>query len=235
MKAALVAQIIRQDVSKDHLIDLADEARACRKIAAEHALYMGLTGKSANRITGMATYELMEKRLYELTESVGGFPLEAGCFPGTTLRNYQTLGRHGRVLIGRASMSEIGALPSANLTRTHGAMLNSSYGTQPYLDGLAPASTEELLYVLLLTCRDSRSVKDLAEVAIGVLEPDFSGFIMYETIDRFLGGYGAIPDPATPRGPDDAQSLGLSLKPKVQPFIGGEARPELREDEGKAS
>lgn len=231
-----IADLIRADVPRDVLIDLADAARASRKLAGEHALGMGLAGKSANRIAGMAAHELMELRLCELTEAAGGLVLEGGCFPGTTLRSYQSLCRYGRVLIGKASISEIGALPNPNMTRANGAKLNVPYGSQTYLEGLEPqAPTEDVVYMLLLTCRDRNDVKSLAEVAIGVLEPDCSGFVMYQKVDRFLGSYDAAPVVRDPSGdrPRSATPAGLSLKPIAAPFVGGETEPEDADDSGR--
>lgn len=226
MAADTVKRIIRDDVGKDKLIDVADLLRSTRKTAGEHAGAMGLAGRQALRIAGFGAYEIQTKLLPELTLLQGGFVIEDDNFPGTELRSFQPICRYGRVLFGKASIPDPGELPTRNVTRSNGAKVNVPHGTAAFLPGLEPpAPTKDVVYVLLLTCRDRNDPARYQHVAIAALEPDFSGFIFYEPLDQFIAGYGEI-DSGTATGATTpaAASLGLELKKGVPPFQGSEAQ-----------
>jgi hypothetical protein len=94
------------------------------------------------------------------------------------------------------------------------------------------ATEEELVHLLLLTCRDRNDVTRLIDVAVGVIEPDFSEYIFYESVDRFCEGYdesgGEPMVPPAPKGPI------LSLRRGAAPFVGPESKPG-ENDEGSES
>lgn len=222
MSAETIKRIIRECVSRDNLIDAADALRATRKTAGDHSLAMGLTGREASQIAGFSAYAIQNKRLPELTLSNGGIVIEGGTFPGTELRTYQPIHRFRRVLIGVASISDPGETPSRNITRTNGAKVNVLYGSASFLPGLEPnPPTEDVIYVLLLTCRDRNDPTKYVETAIAALEPDSSDFIFYEPLDQFILGYG---EKEATRPPDHGAltPLGLELKKGVAPFQGSE-------------
>lgn len=230
MAADKVTRMIREDVTKDQLIDVADMLRSTRKIAGDHAGAMGLEGRSALRIAGFGAYEIQTKRFPELTLLQGGIVIEGENFPGTELRSFQPISRYGRVLFGKASIPDPGGLPTQNVTRGNGAKVNVRHGTAEFLPGLAPpAPTEDVVYVLLLTCRDRNDPAKYQHVAIAALEPDFSGFIFYQTLDAFIAGYGeeeaSTAGAGAPAAPARAP-LGLELKKGVAPFQGSEAPGE---------
>jgi len=230
MSADDVKRIIREDVTKSQLIDIADTLRSTRKTAGQHASAMGLAGRSASRIAGFGAYELQNIHLPALTIAHGGTVIDGENFPGTELRTYQPISQFGRTLIGKASIPDPGELPTQNLTRANGAKVNVKYATTGYLFGCEPAApTEDVIYVLLLTCRDRHDPEAYAEVAIAALEPDFSGYIFYELLDAFVAGYadGSAEStgdvPATPIAPD----FGLALRKGVSLFQGSETPDEL--------
>jgi hypothetical protein len=227
MAADRVKRIIREDVDKDKLIDIADLLRSTRKTAGEHAGAMGLAGRQALRIAGFSAYELQAKLLPELTLGQGGVVIEDDNFPGTELRSFQPICRYGRVLFGKASIPDAGELPTRNVTRSNGAKVNVLLGSATFLPGLEPAApTEDVVYVLLLTCRDRNDLARYQHVAIAALEPDFSGFIFYESLDHFIAGYGEICSEIGTHGATSpaTASLGLELKKGVTPFQGSEAQ-----------
>lgn len=233
MSADDVKRIIREDVTKSQLIDIADTLRSTRKTAGQHACAMGLEGRSASRIAGFGAYELQNKLLPELAVAQGGIVINGENFPGTELRTYQPISRFGRILIGKASIPDPGELPTQNLTRKNGAKVNVKHATTGYLFGCEPVgSTEDVIYVLLLTCRDRNDPESYEEVAIAVLEPDFSGYICYDTLDAFIAGYGTTESgvgPGAPAAPA-AAALGLTLKKGVAPFHGSETPERLNPD-----
>lgn len=230
MAADTVKQILREDVTKDQLIDVADLLRSTRKTAGEHAGAMGLAGRAALRIAGFSAYEIQTKMLPELTLLQGGIVIEGENFPGTELRSFQPICRYGRVLFGKASIPDPGELPTQNVTRGNGAKVNVRHGTAEFLPGLAPpAPTEDVIYALLLTCRDRNDPAKYLHVAIAVLEPDFSGFIFYESLDGFIAGYGEGKAGGVTHGATTGPAptpLGLELKKGVAPFQGSEASGE---------
>lgn len=227
MVADAVKRIIREDVKKGELIDAADLLRSTRKTAGEHASAMGLAGRAALRIAGFGAYEIQTKLLPELTQLQGGVVIEGENFPGTDLRSFQPICRYGRVMFGKASIPDPGELPTQNVTRGNGAKVNVRHGTAEFLPGLAPpAPTEDVVYVLLLTCRDCNDPEKYQHVAIAALEPDFSGYIFYESLDGFIAGYGEEEAGSGAPAASAPAPLGLELKKGVAPFQGSEAPGE---------
>jgi len=186
---------------------------------------MGLAGRFALQIAGFGAYAIQNKRLPDLTLLQGGHVIEGQNFPGTELRSYQPICRYGRVLVGKASIQDPGELPSQNITRANGATVNVKHGSTACFPGFGPKPpVEDVIYALLLTCRDRNDPERYTHVAIAVLEPDFSGFIFYESLDTFIAGYGdAGEENSGNTGAVAAGPLpGLALKKGVVPFQGTE-------------
>jgi hypothetical protein len=83
-----------------------------------------------------------------------------------------------------------------------------------------------------LTCRDRHDVGKFHEVAVAVIESDFSGFAFYEEIDSFIAGYGeghASAEKDKAPAPDGPAPLGIELRKDVKPFIGGEVAASQNE------
>ncbi len=105
---------------------------------------------------------------------MAAFVIEGATFPGTELRNYQVLGTYDRVLVGKASIVEVGTLPTRNMTRGNGARFNKHFSAQPELTGLhAPVKDDGFLYVTILTCRDRHDMEKFHEIAVAVIEKRF--------------------------------------------------------------
>ncbi|QJE73420.1 hypothetical protein HHL28_10250 [Aerophototrophica crusticola] len=226
MSAKRCKQIIRKNVAREQLLEMVEALRAIRTKAGTGALSIGLKGSGLARITGLSAYEMMLLNLPETIENNGGITILGEYFPGTSLRNYQVLGKFGQVVIGCASIGDARTLPTANMTRANGALLNKPYSKQLALPTFEDEFEEsEAIYVLILTCRDRKDVLKLHEVAIAVIEPDFSDFILYEEMDSFIAGYAveAI-EPALTE--TSITELTLELRVDVPPFVGAENASE---------
>lgn len=236
MSAENIPALIRVNVSKDQMIDLASLFPECRRDAAKAVEVTPLVGKARARVVGYASHEITEQRLAEVIQLHEGRVIEGQAFPGTKLRNYQVLGVYGRVLIGKASIVEAGALPTRNLTRSNGAKFNRSFSKKADIPGLfVPPPDGGFLYVTFLTCRDRYDMGKFHEIAVTVIESDFSGFAFYEEIDAFIASYGeGSGDALTPSAPapDGPQPLSIELRKDVKPFIGGEVRVSQNESDG---
>ena len=217
-----IAKLIRNSISKDQLIDIADEITANRKLAGSHALEMGLRRSGAARIAGLATYEMNVQKLADLTNAHGGQVLEGGCIPGTALRIHKLMQQYGPVLVVLASAVAPGTLPSDNITHRNGATINYRFGSSDQLPGLeGELPEEELICVMILIVRDSENIKKIDHIAIGVIEGDFSAFAFYQELDEFLSSYGESDSDTTPSS--SGTDFGISLKDDAAPFAGDEA------------
>lgn len=226
VSADTVKSIIRADVTKEQLDAVVDLLKATRNTAGVQAKAMGLEGRSALRIAGFGAYELQSRRLPELGRAHGATVVEEGCFPGTELRIFQPIIQYRRVLFGKASIPDAGELPARNVTRVNCAQMNARHGKVSYLPGMGPTlPSEDLVHVLLLTARDRNDATAYADIGIGAIEPDFSAFIFYESLPKFIDGYDSLgADRPAPKHPTGHGSLGLVLKDGVAPFQGSEAQ-----------
>ena len=199
---------------------------------------MGLTGKAAARTVGYATHEITEDRLIQMGVVQGGIVIQGSCFPGTQLRNYQVLVEYGSIVVGKATIAEVGELPTKNLTRANGVTLNRSYAEQLELPSFSQAvearvdSSDVPMYVTILTCRDRNNLSGLHEVAVAVIDASFESFIFYDEIDSFIAGYDAASDEgswATGSVEAPMQPIPLQVRKDVKPFVGGEEKAEEKE------
>jgi hypothetical protein len=71
----------------------------------------------------------------------------------------------------------------------------------------------------------------IEEIAIGVIGSDYKDFLFYESLESFLGGYGAQ-TPAV--GPQDLQGGGsvVKLRQARKLFVPPEARPDRESEDG---
>ena len=215
IKARIVSTLPR-----DLLIDLLDTAVARARQA--HELIRDntdLTGRGARGLEGQARFRLMEKRFQDTCELHGGMRLEGDVIPGTDLRYYQPFMRFGGdrsgVLLGLASMPEPKELPTKNQSRLAGVTLNYHLTPRLDLDGDGGTAKPGDIFVLFLFARDPSQGGRLQEVAIGVIDTGYQGFLAYETVETFMEAY-APPSTETERAPE-SQAL-VTLKKDTQGF-----------------
>ena len=227
----------RAAVPRNALIDISESVRTARSSAAKRALFLGLQGGAAAQLTGYEAHKVMELRLAAIARSYGGAPFDGGLFPRTSLRNFQMMADFDGVLIVRASIVEVWALPTRSTTRVNGSTLNWPYSKQTELYP-REHSVDPPMLALLLTCRDKEVRGRYHEVAIAAMEPDHGGFIFYENVDSFIAGYeshdsgDATPDKiptSRPQGP-----LPMTLRNPRVPFVGGE-HPDVPDDKEETS
>lgn len=224
----------RADVPRRALLDIVEATRAARSQAAKNAALVGLTGRAATALTGYQTHKVMEKRLAALALAYGGLSLDGGLFPGTTLRGFQVLAKFGGVLIARASIVESRALPTRCATRINGSTINWPFSGQRGLFPQDPGADPQM-FALLVTCRDKEVRGKFHELAIALIEPDYSGYILYEDADSFIAGYdageGHASTTGTPPMPPSSGSFNIILRNPSKPFEGGES-PKQPDEEG---
>lgn len=204
---------------RDLIIDLLDtavsRARQAHELIRDNT---DLSGRSARGLEGQARFRLMEKGFQDACEAHGGLRLEGDIIPGTDLRYFQPFMRFGGdgpgVLLGLASMPEPRELPTKNQSRLAGVTLN--YRLTPRLDLEDDDSTAQPgdIFVLLLFARDPSQGGRLQEVAIGVIDTEYQGYLAYETVESLMKAYApSIAEADTV--PDGEPLVRLKRKPKA--------------------
>ncbi|WP_314964137.1 hypothetical protein, partial [Bradyrhizobium cosmicum] len=82
------------------------------------------------------------------------------------------------------------------------------------------------IFAALLVARDRERAGKIEEIAVGVIESNYEGFLYYETLDSFLAGEGDVDpnvQPPTPIGPPEAEQPQVTLKKVVKLFVPPEA------------
>lgn len=214
IKARIVSTLPR-----DLLIDLLDTAVARTRQA--HELIRDntdLTGRSARGLEGQARFRLMEKGFQDTCELHGGMRLEGDVIPGTDLRYYQPFMRFGGeqpgILLGLASLSEPKELPTKNQSRLAGVTLNYQLTPRLDLEGNGGTAKTGDIFVLFLFARDPSQGGHLREVAIGVIDAEYQGFLAYETVEAFMRVY-APPATETKVAPESQPLVTLKKTPKA--------------------
>lgn len=216
---------------RDLLIDLLDTAEA-RARQAHELIHdnTDLTGRSARGLEGQARFRLMEKGFQDTCEMHGGVRLEGDVIPGTDLRYYQPFVRFGGdqpgVLLALASMPEPRELPTKNQSRRAGVTLNYYLTPRLDLEGDGGTAKSGDIFVLFLFARDPSRGGRLQEVAIGVIDAGYQGFLAYETVETFMEAY-APPSTETESAPESLPLVTLKKTPK--PFRPPE-QPDSDED-----
>jgi hypothetical protein len=214
IKARIVSALPR-----DLLIDLLDTSAARTRQA--HELIRDntdLTGRSARGLEGQARFRLMEKGFQDTCELHGGMRLEGDVIPGTELRYYQPFMRFGGdqpgILLGLASMPVPKELPTKNQSRLAGVTLNYRLTPRLDLEGDGGTAKPGDIFVLFLFARDSSQGGRLQEVAIGVINAEYQGFLAYETVETLMGAY-APPSTGTESTPESQPLVTLKKTPKA--------------------
>jgi len=213
------------------IIDLEDrmrgEAQKAHRMIQDGS---GLDLCRARELEGLSRFKMMEKGFEEVCELHGGERLEGGAIsknPG--LRVYQPFMRFENkgqgFVLGLAAMPGPSMLPKKNKSRLAGVTLNYRFSPRFDFDGKGPKVDD--IFILFLFSRDRETAGKIEELAIGLIDPEYDQFIVYERIDEYLAGCGEGPEPsppfATPR-----------LKDTIEPFVPPEAQPSDIEEDGKA-
>ncbi|MBB4199651.1 hypothetical protein CCR94_07250 [Rhodoblastus sphagnicola] len=225
---------LRLTVSKELLIDLEDRLRAEAVKAFEMIRdRAGLNRKRARELEGQARFRMMEEGFEDVCQLHGGRLLDGGVIPNTELKVFQPFMRfevEGKgIILGLAAMPEPKAVPHKNMSRQAGVTMNYHLSPRLDLDGSGPRIGD--IFALFLVARDREKAGQIQEMAIGVVDSKYEGFLYYEQIDQFLSGSGDAPETrTTPTAVPPASSV--SLKANVKPFVPPEARKPKKEDGG---
>lgn len=157
--------------------------------------------------------------------------LEGDVIPGTDLRYFQPFMRFGGdqpgVLLGLASMPEPKELPTKNQSRLAGVTLNYHLTPRLDLEGDGRTAKPGDIFVLFLFARDPSQGGRLQEVAIGIINTEYQGFLAYDTVETFMGAY-APPSTETESAPKSQPLVTLKKTPKT-------FRPPEQPDSGEAA
>lgn len=221
-----LTQQIRSALPRDLIIDLLDMAVSRTREAYELIKNTDLTGRSARGLEGQARFRLMEKGFQDVCERHGGLALEGDIIPGTDLRFYQPFRRFGGdgpgVLLGLASMPAPRELPVKNRSREAGVSLNYRLTPRLPLEGDEARLRPGDVFVCFLFARDRSQAGRVEEVAVGVIDTEYTSYVLYESFDQFLTGY---VEPVLPK--DDAPPSLVKLKRTRKAFRPPEApRPD---------
>jgi hypothetical protein len=213
-----------------HLVlDLLDMAVA-RTLKAHELVRDGtdLSGRGARALEGQARFRLMEKGFQVVCEQHGAVALEGGVIPNTDLRFFQPFMRFGGseagVVLGFASMPARHEMPVKNQSRAAGVSLNYHLTPRLDLDDQGPKPGD--IFVLFLVARDPGRAGKIEEVAVGVIDAEYAGYLFYEPVETFVAGY-ATPTEVTDA---DARPELVRLKTKRKQF----KPPEVPDPKDKA-
>lgn len=230
---------LRAILSRDLLIDLEDRLRAESVKAYEMIRdHSGLTRKRAREAEGQARFRMCEQGFEDVCALQGGHLLEGSVIPMTDLKIYQPFMRfeqesHG-VILALATMPETGSLPVKNKSRLAGVTINYDLSLRLDLDGTGPKVGD--IFAVLLVSRDRERAGKIEEIALGVIESNYEGFLYYEPLDGFLADTVEVePDDDRPAPPAEVVTAApqVTLKKVMTPFVPPEA-PKPDEEEGGA-
>ncbi|WP_156918186.1 hypothetical protein [Bradyrhizobium sp. Cp5.3] len=231
---------LRTVLSRNLLIDLEDriKAEALRAHEVVRDGFEGLTPLRARGLEGQARFRSCEQGFEDVCSLHGGHLLEGGVMPKTDLRIHQPFMRFEHegqgIILALASMPATGALPAKNKSRLAGVSVNYELSLRLDFDGTGPKIGD--IFVALLVARDRDRAGKIEEIAVGVIESNYEGFLYYEPLNSFLAGEdGVAPDvpPPTPIAPPEAEQPQVMLKKVMRPFVPPEA-PTVNKEEGDA-
>ncbi len=223
-------------LSRDLLIDLYDMASAQALKAFEGVRdHFSLDEKRARELVGHARFRMLEKGFVDVCQLHGGQLLPDGMIPGRGVRAFQPFVRFGGeeagVVLGIASMPMAKDVPNKNQSRAAGVLLNEFL--TPRLDLGDVAAKPGDVFVLFLFARDRGRPGMIEEVAVGIIDAEYTAYLLYETVDNFLAAYAPSPQPdPTPEGPAPDGTPLVRLRPGRKKFKPPETLEQDKTDEG---
>ncbi len=191
MKNEYIGRLI-QLLPRHMLLDLMDMTVA--RARETHELIRDKTplkGKSARGAEGQLRFRMLEEGFQRICESYGGRLVENCLVDGADMRFHQPFMRFGGekagMILGLASMPTKTEMPNKNKSREAGVSLNYHVSPRLELDGSDPKPGD--VFVLFLAARNPGAPGEIAEIAIGVIDSDYSGYVFYEPIETFMARY----------------------------------------------
>ena len=234
-----LSRFLRLALTKELLLDLEDRLRAEAVKAFEMVRdRSGLEPRRARGLEGQARFRMMEQGYEDVCGLHGGRLLDGGVIPTTELQVFQPFMRfevEGRgVILGLSAMPDRKTLPVKNKSRLAGVRLNYNVSPRFDFDGGGPKIGD--IFGLLLVSRHKEKAGVIDEIAIGVVDSNFSCFLFYEPLDQFLSGHGdaAAPNPVSPTPSESpATAPAVKLKKTIKPYVPPEAPNQDDEKESK--
>lgn len=229
-----VRALLRAVLDRGLVLDVEDRLRAesakAHQMVVDHS---GLDRKRARELEGQARFRMMEKGFEEVCWAHGGVLLEEGLIPGTKLKVFQPFMRFEAseqgVILGLAAMSNPETVPTKNKSRLAGVTLNYNLSLRLDFDGAGAKIGD--IFALLLVSRDHDRAGLLDELALGVVTSNYTSFLFYESLGRFLRDT-ATPDPVPLRPEPDPGSgtAKVALRKIPKKFVPPEAPMESDEE-----
>ncbi|MGQ2902267.1 MAG: hypothetical protein ACT6RL_10245 [Neoaquamicrobium sediminum] len=201
-KAEQFVREARNQVPREFVVDFLEAAEDAAKMAKqvvwggadEPARRINLSGRRANRATGLVRFQYLDE-VFEATalrhrgELVSRIELE---LDGKERIDpvFLTTVRFGNALVGFASHREQDDLPVANQSRKALARLNAGLTRDLFRPG-DQDFTESERFVVLMLQRDRYDVGRIARVSVAMVSADLQKYLFKEEVTEFLSGYGA--------------------------------------------
>jgi hypothetical protein len=223
---------LRRALHRELLLDLEDRGRAEALKAFEMVRdRAGLDRRRARELEGQARFRMMEHGFEEVCALHGGHLLDGGVMPSTDIKVFQPFMRFdvegGGVILGLAAMPDRGLIPGKNKSRLAGVTANYYLSPRLDLDGKGPKVGD--VFALLLVSRHKEKAGLIDEIAVGVVDTEYSTYLFYEPLEQFLSGLADLPamrsSPPTP----PPSSGAVTLRKNVIPFV----PPETPNQEGE--
>jgi len=220
--ALSVKRLLRGAITRELSLDLEDRLKAEAAKAFEMVRERsGLDKKRARELEGQARFRMMEQGFEEVCAKHGGDLLEGGIVPRSDLKVFQPFMRfetkNRGVILGLASMPEPNSVPAKNKSRLAAVSLNYDLSPRLDLDGKGPKIGD--VFALLLVSRDRSKAGRIEEIALGIINAEYTAFLFYEPLEVFLAGdVGAAPlKGPSPEKPDPTVRLRKQPKKFVPP------------------
>ena len=205
-KAEQFVRDTRHQVPREFVVDFLEAADDAAKTAKqvvwgaddEPTRLIRLTGRRANRATGLVRFQYLDE-VFEVTalrhggELVSRIELE---LDGKERIDpiFLTTVKFGNALVGFASHREQDDLPVANQSRKALARLNAGL-TRDLFGAGDEHFTESERFVVLMLQRDRYDVGKIARVSIAMVSADLQQYLFKEEATEFLAGYGSDAKP----------------------------------------
>lgn len=225
----------RKVLTRELLLDLEDsltaEADKAFKMVRDHA---GLRSRRARELEGQARFRMMEQRFEEVCGYHGGQPLQGGVILQTGMKVFQPYTRFEvdsrGVILGMAAIPSPRELPAKNKSRLAGVALNYHLVPSLALDGQGAQVGD--IFALLLIARDRQEGGKIHEMAVGLVDAGYQGYLFYESFAKFISEQTEKPqvEPIQIKQPITPKMVTPTLKKKVTPYVPPEAQTEANSE-----
>jgi hypothetical protein len=226
--------ILLEALPKDFILDLEGRIRAEALKAFEVVRdHVPLNPKRTREAVGQLRFRMQEQGFQDVCQQHGASLIEGKL--SDDLPIYQPFARFSGdgfgIILGFATMPEAHKVPARNISRSSGVTLNYNIAPRLDFDGSEPKPTD--IFVMFLVSRDPARPGFVEEVAIGVIDAEYKGFLHYEPMSDFLAGYADIA--VGQHVPIEPPTQLVKLKSHPARFVPPEVIGDKDEDAGKGA